>query len=112
MQAALAVLKSLPAKRKVAILGDMKELGAISPDRHRQTGRLAAQAAGLVLTAGPLASEIHQGAKELGMDARHFEDTASLIQNLSGLLLPGDLILVKASRSMHFEEVLEAIKRI
>ncbi|MDP2807522.1 MAG: UDP-N-acetylmuramoyl-tripeptide--D-alanyl-D-alanine ligase, partial [bacterium] len=112
MQAALAVLKNLPAKRKVAILGDMKELGAIAPDRHRQTGRLAAQAAGLVLTAGPLAAEIHQGAKEQEVEACHFEDAASLSQNLPGLLLPGDLILVKASRSMHFEEVVEAIKRI
>lgn len=112
MQAALAVLKNLPAKRKVAILGDMKELGAISPDRHRQTGRLAAQAAGLVITAGPLAAEINQGAKEQGGESSHFENAASLSQNLPGLLLPGDLILVKASRSMHFEEVLEAIKRI
>jgi len=112
MQAALAVLKNLPAQRKVAILGDMKELGQISSDRHRQTGRLAAQSAGLVLSAGSLAGEIHQGAKEQGGEARHFEDTSSLSQNLPGLLLPGDLILVKASRSMHFEEVLEAIKRI
>ncbi|MBI4726572.1 UDP-N-acetylmuramoyl-tripeptide--D-alanyl-D-alanine ligase [candidate division TA06 bacterium] len=112
MQAALAVLKSLPAKRKVAVLGDMKELGAIAPDRHRQVGRLAADAASLVLTAGPLAAEIYQGAKEQGGEARHFEDTSSLCQSLPGLLLPGDLILVKASRSMHFEEALEAIKRI
>lgn len=112
MQAALAVLKNLPAKRKVAILGDMKELGAIAPDRHRQAGRTAAQAADLVLTAGPLAAEITIGAKEQGGQALHFEDTTSLAQKLTGLLLPGDLVLVKASRSMHFEEVLEAIKRI
>ena len=72
MQAALAVLKSLPAKRKVAILGDMKELGQISHDRHRQAGKLAAESAGLVLTAGPLASEIYLGAKEQGGEVPPF----------------------------------------
>ena len=111
MQAALEVLKNIPAKRKVAILGDMKELGEISSDRHWQTGRLAAETAGLVLAAGPLAADIYQAAKEKGVEARYFEETSDLIHNLSGLLLSGDLILVKASRSMHFEEVLEAIKR-
>jgi UDP-N-acetylmuramoyl-tripeptide--D-alanyl-D-alanine ligase len=112
MQAALEVLKNLPAKRKVAILGDMKELGSIAPDRHRQAGRSAAEIAGLVISAGPLAIEIHQGAKAQGALARHFEDISSLNQNLPGLILPGDLVLVKASRSMHFEEILEALKRI
>jgi UDP-N-acetylmuramoyl-tripeptide--D-alanyl-D-alanine ligase len=112
MKAALEVLGSLRASRKVAILGDMKELGEISPARHFQSGELAGSKADLVVAAGPNARDIFEGAKRSGADARHFGTTEDLVHSLPELVTAGDLILVKASRSMHFELVVEALRRI
>ncbi len=111
MRAAIKVLGSLNAsRRKVAILGDMLELGDIEKLRHHDIGAFAAEHADLVVAVGPLGSHIHQGASSLKKNSRHYQDNASLIAELDAILKKGDLVLVKASRSRHFEEIVNAIK--
>jgi len=111
MRAAIKVLGSLDgSRRKVAILGDMLELGEIEKLRHHDIGAFAAQQADLVVAVGPLAADIHRGAQEVKENSIHFPDNASLIADLGKILRPGDLVLAKASRGMRFEEIVNAIK--
>jgi UDP-N-acetylmuramoyl-tripeptide--D-alanyl-D-alanine ligase len=98
------------AGRKVCILGDMKELGADAAALHYEIGALAASCgAELVLTVGEASAETARGA---GTHGRHFESKAALIAALPELLRPGDAVLVKASRSMAFEEITAALEKM
>jgi UDP-N-acetylmuramoyl-tripeptide--D-alanyl-D-alanine ligase len=111
MRAALKVLGSMDAsRRKVAILGEMLELGEIEKLRHHDIGAFAAEHADLVLAVGPLGKHIHLGASGLKDNSRHYQDKAGLIAQLGNILEKGDVILVKASRGWHFEEIVNAIK--
>ena len=104
--AALAVLRDRPAEgRRIAVLGDMLELGSFAPAAHRKVGEEAAAAADLVLAYGPLARELAAAA---GEKARHFDSREALLEALQAAARPGDLILFKASHGMHLEQVLEA----
>ena len=106
---ALRSLARLPG-RKVCILGDMLELGERSAALHRETGELAKNlGVSLVLTAGTEALQIAEGAGDI---SRHFSDKAALLAALGEFLLPGDTVLVKASRGAHFEEVAEALSEL
>ena len=92
--------------RHVAVLGDMLELGDSSPALHEAVGRYAAQTGAAVIACGPMSRHIAAGA---GETAVWFPDTAALIEALPQLVRPGDAVLVKASRGMHFETVTEAL---
>ena len=100
--------------RKVAILGDMGELGADGPRLHRETGRIAAEAgADVLLTCGVLAAEIADGAREGGVQqVQHFETLPALVEALPEALQEGDCVLVKASHSMKFENVVAALEKL
>lgn len=102
MLAALDLLAAQSARRRVAILADMLELGPIGEESHRHIGLRAAEVADLVLGVGPLAAIIAEAA---GAHGRHFADRATLLEALPTLLAPGDAILVKGSRGMKMEEV-------
>jgi len=96
------------AGRKVCILGDMLELGENAERLHFETGALARDCGiDLVLTVGALSEQIHRGARDTGI---HFESKAALIAALPALIRPGDTVLVKASRSMAFEEITRALE--
>lgn len=113
MRAALETMQSLKTTgRKVAVLGDMLELGDTERESHFEIGRLAAEVCSLTLAAGPLAEEIWRGVSSSGGNGAYFCDRGSLAEKLKGILLPGDLILVKASRGMHFEEIVKSIKEL
>ena len=105
-RSAIESLGRLPG-RHVAILGDMRELGAASPALHRQVGAFAAEKCALVAACGPEASQIAAGA---GPDALYYPDVASLLSALPDIVRPGDTVLVKASRAMGFEAVVEALR--
>ena len=114
MIASLRVLKRLPGKRKVAVLGDMLELGEISSEKHRQVGQ---EASGLnidiLITVGDLAEDIHRGAVEAGFPKDRAYHTLSLEDTkviLDEKLKPRDAVLVKASRGMHLEKVVEYLQ--
>ena len=114
MAAALRSLHTLQGGRKVAVLGDMKELGENERELHREIGRQAAeQGVALLLTCGPLAADIAAGAREAGGVAIHaFETLDALLSQLPALVQTGDSVLVKASHSMQFEKIVDALKRL
>ena len=105
MKAAFEVLKTIPARgRRIAVLGDMLELGDFAPAAHRTVGEQAAEAADLILACGSLSRELVSAA---GNRARHFDTRESLLAALREAARPGDVILFKASHGMHLEQVLE-----
>lgn len=105
-QAAVDSLMQLRGARRVCILGDMLELGPRSEELHRGVGEYAAKAGvDLVIGCGPLSRAIADGAKAAGGEVMYFNDKARLIASLGDVLRPGDCVLVKASHSMAFEEI-------
>ncbi len=115
MRAAVTTLAQMTSgKIKVAILGDMFELGPTAPVMHRDIGRLVGQLAiDYLYTAGDLAKEIAIGAQETGMPAarvRHFATTAEAATTLPALIQPNALILVKGSRGMKMEKIVDCLK--
>ena len=113
MEAALKVLGSKSGLR-IAVLGDMLELGACSPAEHYRIGRIGAQKSDYVFAYGPNASRVVNGCLTGGMDALHaqaFSDKEKLISHLEHVLKPGCCVLVKGSRGMHMEQVVEALQK-
>ena len=109
MAAALEVLGKKEG-RHVAILGDMLELGACTQAEHYRVGRIAAEKADLLLAYGPNSNRVLTGALTGGMSetkAMAFEDRDKIIAALKRLVKPGDVLLVKGSRGMHMELILE-----
>ncbi len=107
MRVALELLADLPGGRKWAVLGDMKELGDMTEDWHREVGRIAHSVglAGLV-TVGELGGLMGEGAGESGMsDVEAAPDNASAAAAIRKRLEPGDVVLVKGSRVMKMEEI-------
>lgn len=111
---ALRSLRTLRGGRKVAILGDMKELGAQERSLHRETGVLAAaQGVELLLACGELSAEIAAGAQEAGVPiVRWYPTLEELLPTLPEWIRPNDCVLVKASHSMAFERVVAALKTL
>lgn len=112
MKSAINTLMNTKGKRKIAILGDMFELGEESPKFHRQVGEYAGEkAVDLLITVGELGKHISNGAKERLNEPRvlHFEDKEKLALELADLLKEDDVVLVKASRGMAMEEIVEKI---
>ena len=89
--------------RLVCILGDMLELGELSEQMHREVGEAAGAAGALLLTAGE---------RSAAMGGEHFASKAELISALPRLLKRGDRVLVKASHSMAFEEISDALRAL
>ena len=109
MSAALAVLSGRSGRR-VAVLGDMLELGSCTQAEHYKVGRIAAEKADVVLAYGPNSDRVLKGAITGGMSdtkARAFEDRDKLVDTLRQMAKPGDVFLFKGSRGMQMELVLE-----
>ena len=96
----------------VAVLGDMLELGQAGPDLHRGVGEAAASlGVDLLLGLGPLSRETVAGAVEAGIpDAEWMEDSEAAVERLLEALSRGDRLLVKGSRGMQMEQVIEGWK--
>ena len=112
MKASLDVLATALG-RKVAILGDMGELGTDERTLHYTVGEHAAEKnIDLLLCVGTLSEEIVKGAKEKNpeMNAVLFENKEELLEKLPKLLENGDSILVKASHFMQFEKIVKALQ--
>ena len=107
MKAALTMFREYPAKRRYALLGDMLELGGISPSAHEEVGRQAA-AAGLELLVcyGEEAKHTAKAAAEAGLKAVHAATYREAADLLLAAMQPGDALLVKASRGMALEKAL------
>ena len=111
-KAALDLL-SLADGRKVAVLGDMFELGEKEREMHGQVGAYAAeQGIDCLYCAGSLSEEMYRAAKEAGISqAEHFADTDALLAALPELLHPGDSVLIKASHGMGYAKIVEALEK-
>jgi UDP-N-acetylmuramoyl-tripeptide--D-alanyl-D-alanine ligase len=117
LAAALAVLGEIDgAKRKIAILGDMMELGRYSVDEHKKAGALAAKyldtARGdLLITVGQRAKGIMEGAVNAGMSESSvisFDSSTEAAPKVKDMLRVGDAILVKGSQSPRMERITKA----
>ena len=109
MAAALKVLGTRSGRR-IAVLGDMLELGSITCRAHEEVGRLVAQSADLLLTFGPNGQFVCRGAMDAGMAQETvfaFDDRTCMASKLQEICKPGDVLLVKGSHGMHMELVLE-----
>jgi UDP-N-acetylmuramoyl-tripeptide--D-alanyl-D-alanine ligase len=107
--AALETLAAWPdASRRIALLGDMLELGPKASDLHRATG---AQARGAELWAvGTHAADYVAGAQQAGIAARTFADVEAAAAALREALAPGVVVLLKASRGARLERVLSGLE--
>ena len=108
-----AALQVLGAKhgRRIAVLGDMLELGTSAQAEHYRIGRLAVESTDMVLAYGPNAPRVRSGCITGGMPdsrCRAFQDKDELLSVLRRFARPGDVILFKGSHGMHMETVLEA----
>lgn len=115
MQAALETLADLPAKRRIAVLGDMLEIGKYTPEAHESIGRLAAKSADILFTVGPRAKFIAEAAIQARMrrmNVYSFDVADEAGKPLQDLMRPGDLILIKGSHAMQLDKVVTEIKYI
>lgn len=111
VKASLGVLESAKNQRKVAILGDMLELGEFSKTEHEKIGALASEIADVLVTAGKEASAMADEARRMGMGTVYsFADTDSAADAITEIVRQGDCVLIKASRGMKFEKIYSKIK--
>ncbi len=111
VRVALEMLGKGKAERRIAVLGDMLELGEISESCHREVGKnAAALGIDMVLTVGKGMAFAAAEAKENGADTKSFSDNASLSAYLCAILKPGDRVLIKGSHGMKMEEIFEKIR--
>ncbi|SFT72007.1 UDP-N-acetylmuramoyl-tripeptide--D-alanyl-D-alanine ligase [Selenomonas sp. GACV-9] len=111
MTAAINTLSELAKGRKIAVMGDMLELGSVSVEAHRKVGKeLAEKEFAAVITRGEMGSYIAEGAENGGVPvvcrcASHEEAAAKLQE----ILQPGDTILFKGSRGMQMEKIIDLL---
>ncbi|NLK51663.1 MAG: UDP-N-acetylmuramoyl-tripeptide--D-alanyl-D-alanine ligase [Syntrophomonadaceae bacterium] len=114
MLAALQVLMNLQGKRTIAVLGEMYELGDFTEEGHRLVGKEAARLGITQLIAvGKLAVDIARGAREASMPAERVitvPDNLGALQWIRAYTEPGDVVLVKGSRGMKMEEIVDALE--
>ncbi|MEE8722875.1 MAG: UDP-N-acetylmuramoyl-tripeptide--D-alanyl-D-alanine ligase [Eggerthellaceae bacterium] len=115
MRAALSTLSALSVSgKRVAVLGDMGELGSFAEDCHRRVGAYAAKHADVLVCVGELARSIADAAREAGMPAERvhaFDTCDEALAFLKKTLVSGDAVLVKASHFMEFGRIVEGLVR-
>lgn len=115
MHAAIDTLRDFKNKRKIAVLGDMLEIGKYAIEAHEQMGRLAAKVFDILVTIGPRAKFIADSANKAGLAKKNIytfdiaDDAKTTVQEL---IRKGDLVLVKASRAMELDKIVEEIRQI
>jgi len=114
LEAALRGYGRLPAKRHVAVLGDMLELGHEASTFHETAGRRAAQLGwDIVAIVGPLGRRIAEGARAEGLAANRileFATSAEAADALPEFIAPNDLILIKGSRGVRMERIVDRLR--
>lgn len=113
MRAALDVLSAVAKGRRIAVLGDMKELGKNSDTLHYSLGEYASKKADILITVGESGKIIAEGAVRSGLcDVYSFEenDILGICDKINAICADGDCLLFKASRSMKLERIIEELK--
>lgn len=113
VEAALETLRDLKGfTRKIAVLGDMLELGKYSASEHERVGALVPASADLLITLGVRSRATAKAALEHGMSEKvvwQYDDSSRAGRELQNLIAPGDVILIKASQGIRAERVVEEI---
>jgi UDP-N-acetylmuramyl pentapeptide synthase len=113
MRAAVRLLaESKAAGRRIAVVGDMLELGPTTGQLHEQVGEyVGGQGIDMLIASGALARHLARGARAAGMAAvREAADAPAAAAELLALVRPGDVVLVKGSRGMRLERVVQALR--
>ncbi len=111
---ALQTIGNMQVTRRIAVLGDMLELGKMTDELHVQMGEMVPEMNfDMLFTVGEKAKLYVKGAKAKGMKkAYHFASVQELIERLTEVVAEGDVLLIKGSRGMHMEQVVEAMLRL
>lgn len=111
MKMAIEYLSKINANRKIAVLGDMLELGEYSINLHQKIGTIVKENnINILITVGNESKNIAKQAKSLGMNNIYcYETTNEAVQLLNKILTKEDVVLIKASNSMHFNKIVEEI---
>lgn len=114
IKAALSIMPFTLQKRKVAILGDVLEMGDFAPKAHYDLGKeIIKNGIDFLITAGKNAKEVANGARDLGFsNVVCFDTTSEASEFAKENIKSGDCVLVKASHGMHFEKIVAAIREI
>lgn len=88
----------------------MKELGENGDNLHKEIGQYADGKANILLTVGKLAKNAQSNSKNFALSL-HFNDNFSLLEKLNELLTDGDVVLIKGSRSMHLDQLVNELKK-
>ncbi|MBU4347961.1 UDP-N-acetylmuramoyl-tripeptide--D-alanyl-D-alanine ligase [Patescibacteria group bacterium] len=113
MKAAIELADSMKFKRKIAVLGDMLEIGKHTIEAHENIGKLIVNVFDILITVGPRSKFIAETASKKGFPVKNilnfeFADDAKL--KVQEIIKKGDLILIKGSRALELEKVVEEIK--
>jgi UDP-N-acetylmuramoyl-tripeptide--D-alanyl-D-alanine ligase len=106
-QSMLDVLRETPAARRIAVLGEMLELGSSGDELHRRVGRYAAGRADLLIGVRGAARAMVEAAVDAGVEAQFFEDPAEAGERARAVARSGDAVLFKGSRGVKVEKALE-----
>ncbi|MFB0565676.1 MAG: UDP-N-acetylmuramoyl-tripeptide--D-alanyl-D-alanine ligase [Candidatus Aminicenantaceae bacterium] len=116
LESALKGLASLPSKRKIAVLGDMLELGESEIEYHIQAGKQVVKGGwDMLVGIGPLSRHMIKGALSSGMKRNQtysYQSSREASDKILTLLNEGDLVLVKGSRGMRTEEIVNTLKKV
>jgi UDP-N-acetylmuramoyl-tripeptide--D-alanyl-D-alanine ligase len=112
LRVALDTLGDLPGKRKIAVLGDMLEIGKYTSEAHERAGRAVAEVADFLFAVGPRAAMIADAAHENGMKKNTIfsfagADVAKIA--VRDFVRKGDVILIKGSHAMHMESIVDEL---
>ena len=108
---ALVALKSSPAKRKIAVLGGMMELGKYSDEAHDKLGREAVESADLIIGIGERGKRIVSAVAENEKETMWFSSSVLAAPEIKKLVRQGDLILVKGSQSVRTEHIVKTLMK-
>ena len=112
-ESGLKMLKDLPfGKRKIAVIGDMLELGRHTIDAHKEIGKIAKQCATILVTVGARAKDCAVGAIDAGMSEKKIievPDSVSAGEALKEILKEGDVIYIKGSQGMRMERTVKML---
>ena len=111
-EAALCTLKDIKAKRKIAVLGDMLEIGKYTAEAHEKIGQLAGKSVDILITVGMRSKFISKTAGDIGMTKKnihHFGRVSEAGKFLQNEIKEGDVILVKASQAIRLEKVVKEV---
>lgn len=113
LEAALGILKDIKTQgRKIAVLGDMMELGKHSVEEHYEAGKKVADSCDILMTVGIRSRKMAEGALDAKMSDLNifqFENSLEAGRSLQGILKIGDVVLIKGSQSIRMERVVEEV---